>query len=142
MVELGDKGLMHWNTSVSKTTGKDVANLPGAGAAGGVGAACMAFLNAKNRSGIDFILDCFQIDKYLPYTNLIITGEGSLDHQSFSGKVIDGLYKKSEKYATPILVMAGNISLTYLPNRVTACCITPSEMSLSDAMCKKQAKEN
>ena len=69
--------------------------IPGAGAAGGLGAGCMAFLGAKLMSGIDVILKLFDFEKHRQDADLIITGEGKLDSQSFQGKVLSGLLQNA-----------------------------------------------
>jgi len=71
------------------------AEIPGAGAAGGLGAGCMAFLGANLMSGIDTILKLCQFEKHKVDAGLIITGEGKLDSQSFQGKVLSGLLQRA-----------------------------------------------
>ena len=90
-----DRGLRHLGTVLVEHFGKDFTNTPGAGAAGGLGAGCMAFLGANLMSGIDAILKLCDFKKLLAQTDLIITGEGKLDSQSFSGKVLSGILRNS-----------------------------------------------
>ncbi len=142
MVEILDQGLKHWSNMVYKTLGIDYSLRSGAGAAGGVGAACMAFLKADSKSGIEYLLEKAHFEKIIETVDLIITGEGCLDNQSFQGKVLNGIYKLSEHTQTPILVFAGKVNITTLPKRVTVSCITPETMPHHIAMQKQQAKKN
>jgi len=73
-----------------------VSDIPGAGAAGGLGAGCMAFLGAKLMSGIDMILQLCDFKKHVLDADLIITGEGKLDVQSFQGKVLSGIIRQAQ----------------------------------------------
>ena len=90
-----DEGLRHLGTLLFKQFGEDIANTPGAGAAGGLGAGCMAFLGANLMSGIDAILKLCGFEKHTEDADLIITGEGKLDSQSFFGKVLSGILSKA-----------------------------------------------
>ena len=90
-----DKGLRHLRAILLDRFGADYSNNPGAGAAGGLGAGCMAFLNADLVRGSDAILNLCGFEDHLPDTDLIITGEGKLDAQSFSGKVLSGILSRA-----------------------------------------------
>jgi len=90
-VILLDEGLRHLGSVFMETFSKDFANTPGAGAAGGLGAGCLVFLDASLKSGIDAILELCGFKRHLDNTDLIITGEGKLDLQSFNGKVLSGI---------------------------------------------------
>lgn len=81
---------------------------PGAGAAGGMGYALMAFCHAKLVSGITSILDIIEFEEKIKNADLIITGEGRVDYQSAFGKVIYGVSKYASKYDTPVIVIAGS----------------------------------
>lgn len=86
-----DRGLRHLGTLLRECFGMDLAGIPGAGAAGGLGAGCMAFLNAKLVSGSEAMLSLCGFESHLVGADLIITGEGKLDMQSFNGKVLSGI---------------------------------------------------
>jgi glycerate 2-kinase len=86
-----------------------VKNIPGAGAAGGLGAALIAFLNASLVPGIDMILDTVDFDSKVKNANLVITGEGRIDSQSAFGKVPMGIAKASKKYNVPVIAIGGSI---------------------------------
>jgi len=90
-----DEGLRHLGDVLFGFFGIDHAGMPGAGAAGGLGAGCIAFLGAKLASGIEMILQLCDFEKHIADANLIITGEGKLDSQSFSGKVLSGLLRNA-----------------------------------------------
>jgi len=94
--ELLDKGLRNLGALFSRHFGRDYANAAGAGAAGGLGAGCMAFLGAELMSGIDTILHLCGFEEHIRDADLIITGEGKLDAQSFDGKVLTGILSKSD----------------------------------------------
>ena len=94
VVEL-DNGLRHFGMVINAQYGKDFSKIPGAGAAGGLGAGCMAFLGAELMSGIDAILKLCRFREHIADADLIITGEGKLDMQSFSGKVLSGIMREA-----------------------------------------------
>jgi len=80
---------------------------PGAGAAGGLGYGLMSFLNAELKSGIDQVFRILDFDKHLTGLDLIITGEGKLDGQTLSGKVISGVCNKAKQHNIPIGIICG-----------------------------------
>lgn len=94
-VELLDAGLQHLSEVVMQLTGKDLSQVPGAGAAGGAGFGLMVFLRGRLRSGIDVVLDLCEFDREIKEASLVITGEGKLDHQSLMGKVLSGIKRRS-----------------------------------------------
>src|SRR3954454_6354632 len=85
-VALLDSALEHWADLVAAATGRDLRDLPGAGAAGGLGFGAAALLGAEVRSGIDELLDVSGFDRAVAGAQLVIVGEGSLDEQSLHGK--------------------------------------------------------
>ena len=90
-----DEGLCHLGIILFEHFGIDYVNIPGAGAAGGLGAGCMAFLGARLMSGSEAILKLCGFEEHLAGTDLIITGEGKLDSQSFNGKVLSGILQNA-----------------------------------------------
>ena len=94
-VKILDKGLRHYSAVLLKTFDKDFSNIPGAGAAGGLGAGCVAFLGAELKSGIEAILGLCDFKKHITDADLVITGEGKLDSQSFQGKVLSGILREA-----------------------------------------------
>ena len=87
----------------------DVAQIPGTGAAGGMGAGCIAFFNAELKSGIEAVLDMVDFDHQLEGADLVITGEGRIDGQSIQGKAISGIAKRTRIHKIPLLAVVGGI---------------------------------
>lgn len=111
-VVLLDEGLEQLAEIVARDLGIQVGDLPGAGAAGGLGAGGVAFLGAEIQSGIQTMIHATRLPDRLENTDLIITGEGMLDHQSLQGKVVAGVAEMAREHDVPCTVIAGNTSLT------------------------------
>jgi glycerate 2-kinase len=103
-----DDGLKHIAEVVKTQLGRDVADMRGAGAAGGLGYGAVAFLGAELRRGIEIVLDITGFDAAAARADLIITGEGHLDGQSAQGKLIQGLCGRAGK--TPVIALCGKLS--------------------------------
>ncbi|MFD2213275.1 glycerate kinase [Metabacillus endolithicus] len=112
MVHQLDQALFHFSEVVLSKKNINMRDLVGGGAAGGMGAALLAFCNAKLRSGIDVILEEIQFDTILEHTDLLITGEGKLDSQTLSGKVIKGVAIKAKEKKVPVIGLCGTIQLS------------------------------
>ena len=93
-------------------TGTDFRDAPGAGAAGGVGFAAIALLGAQLRPGIDLVLDLVGFHEQLAGARLVITGEGSLDEQTLSGKAPSGVAKAGVAAGIPVIAVCGRSLLT------------------------------
>ena len=106
-IERLEKGSYHLATKLSN----GFENLQGAGAAGGLGYGAMAFLSAQVQSGINFLLDLTEVSKKVDWADLVITGEGSIDHQTLEGKVIAGLSQICQSRSTPLAIVCGISSL-------------------------------
>lgn len=89
--------------------GKSVVDQPGAGAAGGMGAALMWFFNATTRPGIEAVLDTLSFDRYADNADYVITGEGSFDAQSLGGKAPLGVLKRARALGKEVILVAGQI---------------------------------
>lgn len=111
MVVQLEKGLIHLAKAVRLHLSKDI-DISHAGAAGGLAAGAVAFMNAKLVSGIDTIIKYTGIEQDIQDADWLITGEGSFDSQSLSGKVISGLAKIARRTNTKIAVLAGSSKLT------------------------------
>jgi glycerate kinase len=111
-----DAGLQHVAAVVKAQLNTDAADVPGAGAAGGLGYGAMVFLNAQLRRGIEIVLDLTGFDNAARAADLIITGEGHLDGQSAQGKLIQGLCGRAR--GTPVIALCGKLSAT--PQQVAA----------------------
>ncbi|MDX1940747.1 MAG: glycerate kinase [Saprospiraceae bacterium] len=105
-----DTGLQHFAKILEQHFGRDFAQIPGAGAAGGLGAGAMAFLNAELKPGIETVLELTEFDQYTNEIDLIITGEGKIDSQTLHGKLISGIVKKSNKI--PVIALCGTLLAT------------------------------
>ena len=110
MVERLDAGLAHLASVIERDLGVRVADIPGAGAAGGMGAGCMAFLGARMRSGIEAVLDLVDFDAQIDSADLVITGEGRIDSQSVHGKVISGIARRTQPRGVPLVAIVGSIA--------------------------------
>ena len=108
-IEFLDKGLRNLARVVKKDLGKDIANIQGAGAAGGFGAGAVAFLNAELVPGIDTIMEWLDFAKHVDDADWIITGEGCLDDTSFQGKVLSGVSKIAREKKVKLAAIAGRV---------------------------------
>lgn len=105
-----DGQLRRLDRAIQANLGQNVSDIPGAGAAGGMGAGCVAFLGAELRSGIEAVLEAIDFDRMLDGTDLVITGEGRVDAQSAQGKVISGIASRTSRRHIPLAVIAGSIA--------------------------------
>ena len=105
-----DAGLRHFGDVIRSQLGIDVSRMPGAGAAGGMGAGCVALLGGMIQSGIDAVLDVTGFDRQLEGADLVITGEGRIDSQSAGGKVISGVARRTRAKGVPLIAIAGGIA--------------------------------
>ena len=129
----------------ARQMGRDCQNMPGAGAAGGLGYAFLQYMNADCRSGIDLLLDTIRFDDLLQDADLVITGEGSADRQTLMGKLPFGILQRAKRHHVPVMLIAGRIAdeqqlLDAGFSRVA--CINPPGLPLEIAMQPATAKEN
>jgi len=110
-VEILEQGLASWARAVAGAVGRDDAQLPGAGAAGGTGFAALALLDAELRSGIELMLDLSNFDAVAAGADLVITGEGSLDEQSLGGKTPVGVAEAAGRSGVTTVAVAGRCQL-------------------------------
>jgi glycerate kinase len=110
-VRVLDAALTRWAAAARAATGVDAAGLPGAGAAGGVGFAAVAFLGARIRSGIDYLLDLLQVRAAIQGARLVVTGEGSLDDQTLRGKAPAGVAAAARAAGATCVAVAGRSTL-------------------------------
>lgn len=109
MVAMLDENLSHLAQVCKQELGLDLADVAGAGAAGGLGFGCMAFLGAELKSGIETVLDAVDFDSLLDGADLVITGEGRIDSQSVHGKVISGIANRTRSHGVPLVAVVGCI---------------------------------
>lgn len=108
-VKLLDAGLAHLAHIVKQTTGRQIMHLQGAGAAGGMGGGMVAFFNSRLQMGIETVLDTVGFDDLVQGADLVISGEGKLDVQSLSGKVVIGVARRAKKAGVPLIAVVGDI---------------------------------
>lgn len=109
IVEL-DRNLTHFAQMIKKYLRIDVESAPGAGAAGGMGAALMAFLGADLRSGVEIVTEALNLEEHIHNCSLVVTGEGRMDSQSIRGKVPIGVAAVAKKYRKPVIGIAGSLA--------------------------------
>ncbi len=107
-----DAGLRYFSKKLEAHFGKNFAEIPGSGAAGGLGAGAMAFLGAKLKPGIEAVMELTGFEEVLKNTDLVITGEGKLDGQTLHGKLIHGICKKAAKHGVPVIAFCGTLEAT------------------------------
>ncbi|MDR9892177.1 glycerate kinase [Pseudenterobacter timonensis] len=110
MVARLDAALERYAALIARDLEKDVLNLPGGGAAGGMGAALCAFCGAQLRQGIEIVTDALRLDKAVADADLVITGEGRIDSQTIHGKVPVGVAKVAKRYNKPVIGIAGSLT--------------------------------
>ncbi|UTC64441.1 glycerate kinase [Treponema sp. OMZ 788] len=112
MVEELDQGLKHLALITEKTEALNsrskLAEIPGAGAAGGMGYGTLIFLGSELKMGIEIVLDTVDFDKKLDEASFVFTGEGKLDSQSLRGKVVVGVAKRAKKKNVPVIAVVGD----------------------------------
>jgi glycerate kinase len=113
MIEILDNNLKHFAEVVKSDIGVDILNIPGSGAAGGLGGALMAFFNAKSRPGIEVVMELTGFEDKIKDATLIVTGEGSTDYQTLYGKVPFGIAKVAGKYNKPVFCISGTLGYGY-----------------------------
>jgi len=105
-----DNGLKILATTLNEKLGVDIAHLPGAGAAGGLGGAFVTFLNGELKPGIDIILDEVGLAKHIEGADFVITGEGRMDFQSVMGKAPVGVSNLCKDMGIPVIALAGGVA--------------------------------
>lgn len=109
MVAQLDENLRRLAAVMERQSGRNIADIPGAGAAGAFGAGLVAFLGGELRSGIETVLDCVGFDELLSDTDMVFTGEGQLDSQSLRGKVVIGIARRAQAQGVPVTAIVGSV---------------------------------
>ncbi|MCG4571160.1 glycerate kinase [Clostridium cochlearium] len=109
IVELLDENLKHYAKIIKKDLQKDIENIPGSGAAGGLGGGLMAFLSAKLKTGVDLVIEYTHLEEILKDADFVFTGEGAIDYQTKFGKTPYGVASVAKKYNIPVIVLSGKI---------------------------------
>lgn len=159
MVKALDDGLRHYADVVASYIGKipmhagpsctgetqimkDAASMPGAGAAGGLGYAFVAFFGARLQRGVDMVLDAVGFDSIIEGADLVITGEGRIDAQTLTGKTPYGVLQRASRQNIPVIALAGSVALDDSSGFTAIRQITPPDMQLSEAMLPAVASAN
>lgn len=112
MVQELDYHMKKYADMIKRDVQKDVAQRKGAGTGGGLGAACMAFLDAKVKPGIDLVIEMTDLEAVITSADLVFTGEGKIDDQTIYGKAPAGVAEIAKKYAVPVIAVAGANKVT------------------------------
>ena len=110
IIEELDESLAHFAEIIKRDLNKEVKDVPGAGAAGGLGASLMAFLDAELKPGIEIIIEIVKLEQVIKGADLVITGEGKIDSQTIYGKAPIGVARIAKKYNIPVIAVAVIIS--------------------------------
>lgn len=139
-VAMLDAGLAHLAECIRRDLEIDVEKVPGAGAAGGLGAGLMAFLGAKLVPGIDLVLDTVGYAAHLEDADLVVTGEGSLDGSSLEGKATVGVARRAHNAGVPCVAVAGrlhgDVDALRKEGIVTAVALVSDRVTAEDAMAR------
>jgi glycerate kinase len=113
MVKELDAGLENFAEVVQRDLCIDVSELKGGGAAGGLGAGLFIFLNAQLKRGVELIIEATKLEEKIKGADLIVTGEGVMDNQTFYGKSAYGVAALAEKYNIPVITINGSVNIDY-----------------------------
>ncbi|MED1443618.1 glycerate kinase [Aeribacillus composti] len=109
MVKQLDENLAHYAKIVKQVIGKDISQIEGSGAAGGLGAGLIAFLNAELKKGIDLVIELTSLESKIADADYVFTGEGSIDGQTLFGKTLYGIASIAKKYSIPVFAFTGKV---------------------------------
>lgn len=145
MVETLESGIIDFSKIITEKYGREVANLAGGGAAGGIGATLYSLFNASLGNGISMILNSVNFDTLLSDTQLVITGEGKIDNQTLMGKVPFGILQAAKKKGVKCVAICG----IYSPSKELEECgfekiieVSPRDLPLEEVMQKNNATRN
>lgn len=109
-IEHLDAGLRHLAEKIAETLPSAPNPMePGAGAAGGMGFGARCFLNAELKRGAEIVMELLQMDEKLRWADIVVTGEGKVDSQTASGKLVQGLCSRAANYNTPVIAFCGRL---------------------------------
>ncbi|GAB1803513.1 glycerate kinase [Priestia megaterium] len=144
MVKQLDRNLAHYAAVIEKEMDIHIQNVPGAGAAGGLGGGLLAFLSAELKPGVDIVIEATQLESYIKNADLVITGEGRIDGQTIYGKTPIGVAKTAKKHSVPVIAIAGSIGVgseaVYEHGISALFSVVPGAVHLSEAL--EKAGEN
>lgn len=145
MVDALDLGMAYYSKALTRARGIDIRDMPGAGAAGGLGGALAAALGAKLMPGIDMVLEAVDFDRRIAGADLIITGEGRIDCQTLMGKTPFGVLSAARRRHIPVVALGGSVEYSEALNRAGFAgvfSIQSSPISLCEALDPETACRN
>lgn len=144
MVKLLDANLAAAAQTVKAQLGVNVADMPGAGAAGGMGAGMVAFFGARLMPGIETVLDTVEFERIAADADVIFTGEGRIDSQSLRGKVVIGIAGRAKKVGVPVIAVVGDIGDNMEPayEMGVSCIFSTNRVAVDFSKAKPRAKSD
>ena len=136
MVKKLENGLENWSNLLEKENGRNLQNIEGAGAAGGVALPLITFFNAEIVPGADFILQQLDFETHLKWADLVITGEGKIDGQTLNTKAPMAVAKMSRRFGKPVIALGGSVDYKATDIFDGIFSIINKPLSLQDAMKK------
>jgi len=143
MLEKLEKNMAHFSCKLQEKFRINISDVPGAGAAGGLGGGMLAFCNAKIASGFETVSKLTNLEKHISGAALVFTAEGKIDAQTASGKTISGVAQLAKKYNLPVIALAGEVtdSMKELYNQGVTAVFSIGNSSVSVAESKARAAE-
>ncbi|HCY40389.1 MAG TPA: glycerate kinase [Prolixibacteraceae bacterium] len=109
MLDILEENMAHFSSILQQKFGTNFAEIPGSGAAGGLGAGLLAFCKAQLISGFELINQLTHLEDQISRADLVFTAEGRIDSQTAFGKTISGVAQLGKKYQVPVIALAGKI---------------------------------
>lgn len=144
-VELLEAGMEHYAAILERKSGLQIRDLAGGGAAGGMAASMVALLGARMERGFDLVARYCNLEEEIRSADLVITGEGRIDHQTASGKAPHGVARLANLHGVACVALCGSCAPTVRPSDLGFQAIYPTQpegMPLEEAMCPTTAKQN
>lgn len=147
MVEFLDAQLIALDAAIQRELGRQVADVPGSGAAGAFGAGMLAFFGAELKPGIETVLDLVRFEELLAECDVVFTGEGRLDLQSIQGKTIHGVGSRAARCGVPVIAVVGGVmpeveEICDMPDSGIAAVFSINRQALPFAVSQHQSREN
>ncbi|MEA2088030.1 MAG: glycerate kinase [Candidatus Caldatribacteriota bacterium] len=143
VIEELDESLAYFAEIIKRDLNKDIKDMPGSGAAGGLGASLIAFLDAELRPGIEIMIEIVKLEQAIKDADLVITGEGKIDSQTIYGKAPIGVAKIAKKYNIPVIAVAAIIGedakIVHKYGITTLIGVTAQPMKLEESVPNKVA---
>ncbi len=139
-----ERGMLNYQEVIKNSLNKDVSNIKGGGAAGGLGVALITYLDGRLEPGIQLLINETNLEEKIKDVDLVITGEGKIDNQTLHGKVPSGIAALAKKYNKKTIAIAGKVDIKKDGLKELGIydilCITPEDQSINEAM--KRGREN